>query len=74
MTGSIQKHFVKCAPGSSVIVAQTYRRGLENRLVSPSPQPRHNPDASWLVNVLGHNTNLALARLNDPGAVRPDFD
>src|SRR5690606_23587833 len=48
------------------------RRRLPDRLVRQRARPRHDADRARLVDRARHDAELALARRDDAGAVRPD--
>src|SRR5690606_23605851 len=47
-------------------------RGLEHRLIGQGSRPRHNPDRPRLVDVTGHDADLALFGSDDAGTVGSD--
>ena len=53
-------------------LAQAVLRRLRHRLVRQRARARHHADLALLVDVPGHDADLALARLDDTGAVRTD--
>src|SRR5690606_35973620 len=53
-------------------LAQATPGRLVHRLVGQRAGARHDADAPLLVDETGHDADLALARRDDPGTVRPD--
>lgn len=53
-------------------LTQTMRGSLVDSFVGKGTRPRDDSDLALAVDVAWHNTNLALAGLNDAGAVWPN--
>ena len=53
-------------------LAKTNHGGLMNSFVGESARPGDHPNATWLVDVAGHDADLARARCDDAWAVGPN--
>jgi len=54
-----------------VLWAKAGRGGLGYRLIGQGPRARHDADLALLVDMAGHNADLALLRRDEPGQFGP---